>query len=124
MTNASPWDDPELKQGEFYSFDNPGDIASGVIQSVGIHRWDDGKVSPQIKMVDDNGEIPLGAFSRAAAAGLLLAPLGGLLVHLLLQVLPLLGPQAGQQRCGQRRGRRRLVGFRTPARRAARVDHS
>jgi hypothetical protein len=56
ITTASPWDDPELKQGEFYDFTNPGDIASGVVQSVGIHKWDDGKVCPQLRLLDDNGD--------------------------------------------------------------------
>lgn len=50
----SVWDDPELKVGgEFVTFENSGDTVSGVITAVRSHRFDDGKVVPQILLVDD-----------------------------------------------------------------------
>lgn len=50
----SIWDDPELKVGgEFVTFENVGDTVSGVITAVRSHRFDDGKVVPQILIVDD-----------------------------------------------------------------------
>jgi hypothetical protein len=53
----SVWDDPELRAGgDFITFENVGDTASGVVQVIRVKRWDDGKVSPEILLVDDNGE--------------------------------------------------------------------
>jgi hypothetical protein len=55
--NASVWDDPDLKTGgEFISFENIGDTASGVINAIRTHRFDDGKVVPQILLTTDDGE--------------------------------------------------------------------
>lgn len=52
----STWDDPDLAAGgEFYTFENIGDTASGVIKVVRTHTFDDGKKVPQILMVDDDG---------------------------------------------------------------------
>lgn len=53
----SVWDDPELAVGgEFIEFNNVGDVASGVIKVVRTHRFDDGKVVPQLLLVCDDGE--------------------------------------------------------------------
>ena len=53
----SVWDDPELRAGgDFITFEQVGDTASGVVQVIRVKRWDDGKVSPEILLVDDNGE--------------------------------------------------------------------
>lgn len=55
MTNI--WDEPDLKTGgEFIKFDAVGETASGVITSIRVHRWDDGKVDPQIYLTTDDGE--------------------------------------------------------------------
>lgn len=55
MTNI--WDEPDLKSGgDFIKFDAAGDTASGVITSIRVHRWDDGKVDPQIFLTTDDGE--------------------------------------------------------------------
>lgn len=54
---ASIWDDPELKEGgEFVAFEAVGDTVSGTIQVLRTHRFDDGKVVPQILLVTDDGE--------------------------------------------------------------------
>ena len=53
----SIWDDPELKAGgEFVTFENVGDTVSGTITATRIHRFDDGKVVPQILITTDDGE--------------------------------------------------------------------
>lgn len=53
----SIWDDPEIKSGgEFVSFENVGDTVSGTITAVRTHRFDDGKVVPQILLATDDGE--------------------------------------------------------------------
>lgn len=50
----SIWDDPELKVNDDYvKFENVGDAASGLIISIRAHRFDDGKVVPQILIRDD-----------------------------------------------------------------------
>lgn len=57
MTTASVWDDPELRAGgDFITFDAKGDNVSGTVQAIRVKRWDDGKVSPEILLVTDDGE--------------------------------------------------------------------
>lgn len=58
MTSTnSIWDDPEIKAGgEFVSFENIGDGVSGTITAIRTHRFDDGKVVPQILLATDDGE--------------------------------------------------------------------
>lgn len=54
---TSPWDDPSLRVGgDYVKFDNIGDSVSGVVVNVGMHRWDDGSVSPQIVLDTVDGE--------------------------------------------------------------------
>ena len=56
MTN-SPWDDPDLKTGgDYFKFENPGDTITGTLISVGIHTWDDGSKSPQLRLETEDGE--------------------------------------------------------------------
>lgn len=53
----SIWDDPEIKAGgEFVSFEHVGDSVSGTITAIRTHRFDDGKVVPQILLTTDDGE--------------------------------------------------------------------
>ena len=53
----SIWDDPDLQAGgEFISFENIGDNVSGTINAIRTHRFDDGKVVPQILLTTDGGE--------------------------------------------------------------------
>ncbi len=55
--SSTVWDDPEIKTGgEFVKFETPGDTVSGTITAVRSHRFDDGKVAPQILIIDDRGE--------------------------------------------------------------------
>jgi hypothetical protein len=57
MTAESVWDDPEIQpSGDFVKFENPGDTVTGRITLIGKKRWDDGNVSPQLDLVDGNGE--------------------------------------------------------------------
>lgn len=57
MTTTNIWDDPELKSGgDFVTFDKVGDKVSGTINAVRSHRFDDGKVVPQILLTTDDGE--------------------------------------------------------------------
>lgn len=52
----SIWDDPEIRTGgEFIKLEAPGDTVSGTVLAIRAHRWDDGKVSPQI-ILDVDGE--------------------------------------------------------------------
>ena len=54
---TSIWDDPEIKAGgEFVKFDNIGDSISGQVTAIRAHRFDDGKVVPQVLLVTDDGE--------------------------------------------------------------------
>lgn len=54
---TSVWDDPELRTGgDFIKFDNVGDTVAGTINAVRAHRFDDGKVAPQILLTTDDGE--------------------------------------------------------------------
>jgi hypothetical protein len=58
----SIWDDPELRTSDdFVSFDNIGDTVTGRIVSLRAHRFDDGKVVPQILLDTDTGERTLTA---------------------------------------------------------------
>lgn len=53
----SVWDDPEIREGgAFVKFENVGDTVSGTITGVRSHRFDDGKVAPQILLTTDDGE--------------------------------------------------------------------
>lgn len=50
---TSVWDDPELKVNDDYvKFETVGDTVTGSILSVRAHRFDDGKVVPQILITD------------------------------------------------------------------------
>jgi hypothetical protein len=54
---TSIWDDPEIKAGgEFVKFENVGDAVSGSVTAIRAHRFDDGKVVPQVLLVTDDGE--------------------------------------------------------------------
>lgn len=53
----SIWDDPDLRAGgDFVAFETVGDSIAGTIDAVRTHRFDDGKVVPQILMTTDAGE--------------------------------------------------------------------
>jgi len=53
----SVWDDPEIREGgEFFKFDQVGDTISGTITAVRSHRFDDGKVAPQVLLTTDDGQ--------------------------------------------------------------------
>lgn len=53
----SVWDDPEIRAGgEFVKFEKVGDTVSGTVSAVRAHKFDDGKVAPQILMTTDDGE--------------------------------------------------------------------
>lgn len=55
--STSIWDDPEVKSGgEFVKFETVGEEVSGTITAIKAHRFDDGKVAPQILLVTDDGE--------------------------------------------------------------------
>lgn len=57
MSTASVWDDPDIKAGgEFVKFEAVGDGVAGTITAVRSHRFDDGKVVPQILITTDDGE--------------------------------------------------------------------
>lgn len=52
----SIWDDPELRMSSDYvSFENVGDTVAGTVINIRAHRFDDGKVVPQL-MLDVDGE--------------------------------------------------------------------
>lgn len=54
---TSVWDDPEIKaSGDFVKFEAIGDTVSGTVTGVRAHRFDDGKVVPQVLLVTDDGE--------------------------------------------------------------------
>ncbi|MFN8147952.1 MAG: hypothetical protein U0R76_10850 [Candidatus Nanopelagicales bacterium] len=58
----SIWDDPELRSNDdFVSFENIGDTVSGRILTIRTHRFDDGKVVPQILLDTADGERTLTA---------------------------------------------------------------
>lgn len=53
----SVWDDPELRVGgDFIKFENVGDSVAGTVTAVRAHKFDDGKVVPQVLLVTDDGE--------------------------------------------------------------------
>ena len=53
----SVWDDPEIRAGgEFVKLEHPGDAVRGTIQAIRAHRFDDGKVAPQVLLTTDEGE--------------------------------------------------------------------
>jgi len=53
---TSIWEDPEFSAGgDFVKFENIGDTITGRITLIKAHRFDDGKVVPQISL-DCNGE--------------------------------------------------------------------
>ena len=53
---SSVWDDPEIRTGgDFVKFDNVGDTVTGLITGIKAHRFDDGKVVPQL-FLDVSGE--------------------------------------------------------------------
>lgn len=53
----SVWDDPEIRAGgEFVKLENVGDTVSGTITAIRTHRFDDGKVVPQVLITTDDGE--------------------------------------------------------------------
>lgn len=55
--SSSVWDDPAIRSGgEFVSFEKVGDSVSGTISAIRAHRFDDGKVAPQILLTTDDGE--------------------------------------------------------------------
>jgi hypothetical protein len=55
--STSVWDDPEIKAGgDYIKFDSPGDTVSGTVTAIRAHRFDDGKVVPQVLLVTDDGE--------------------------------------------------------------------
>lgn len=62
-TTTSIWDDPELRTGgEYVRFDQPGDTITGKIVAQRTHRFDDGKLVPQIILdCGDEGERTLTA---------------------------------------------------------------
>jgi hypothetical protein len=57
MSTNSVWDDPEIKAGgDYIKLENVGDTVSGTVTAIRAHRFDDGKVAPQVLMVTDEGE--------------------------------------------------------------------
>lgn len=53
----SVWDDPEIREGgEFVKFETVGDTISGTITALRTHRFEDGKVVPQVLIATDTGE--------------------------------------------------------------------
>lgn len=58
---SSVWDSEELAalkggtDGEYVKFYAPGDAVEGEVMSVGLHRWDDGTVAPQIFLFSADG---------------------------------------------------------------------
>lgn len=55
--STSVWDDPEIKAGgDYIKFDTPGDTVSGTVTAIRAHRFDDGKVVPQVLLTTDDGE--------------------------------------------------------------------
>lgn len=57
MSNASIWDDPDMKVNDDYiKFEAIGDTVSGTVTTIRPHRFDDGKVVPQVLLTTDDGE--------------------------------------------------------------------
>ena len=58
----SVWDDPELRVSDDYvKFETVGDTVTGRILSLRAHRFDDGKVVPQLLLDTADGERTLTA---------------------------------------------------------------
>lgn len=58
----SIWDDPELRvNSDYIRFEQVGDTVTGTVLSVRAHRFDDGKVVPQILLDTVDGERTLTA---------------------------------------------------------------
>jgi len=59
---VSIWDNPEMSVGgDYIKFDNVGDTVTGKILVVGMKRWDDGSVAPQLLLDTADGERTLTA---------------------------------------------------------------
>lgn len=55
--SESVWDDPEIRSGgDFIKLEKEGDYAAGNITAIRRHKFDPGKVVPQILLVTDEGE--------------------------------------------------------------------
>lgn len=55
----SVWDDPEV-QGEessYVKFEKEGQNVTGLLKSLGKHKFDDGKIAPELIIVTDTGEV-------------------------------------------------------------------
>lgn len=58
----SIWDNPEMSVGgDYVKFDSVGDTVTGKILVLGIKRWDDGSVAPQLVLDTADGERTLTA---------------------------------------------------------------
>ena len=58
----SIWDNPEMSVGgDYVKFDQVGDTVTGRILVVGMKRWDDGSVAPQLLLDTAEGEKTLTA---------------------------------------------------------------
>lgn len=58
----SIWDNPEMSVGgDYVKFDQVGDTVTGRILVVGMKRWDDGSVAPQLLLDTPEGEKTLTA---------------------------------------------------------------
>lgn len=55
MSTAAIWDEFPNPTGDFVEFNNVGDEFAGVIKSIGVKVWDDGKKSPQLVCAPDGG---------------------------------------------------------------------
>lgn len=53
--STNPWDEFPNPTGDFVEFNNVGDEFAGVIKSIGVKVWDDGKKSPQLVCAPDGG---------------------------------------------------------------------
>lgn len=55
--SESVWEDPSLQVGgDYVKFENIGDSVQGELVSVGIHKWADGSVSPQLIIRTNDGD--------------------------------------------------------------------
>lgn len=56
------WDNPEMAVGgDYVAFTNVGDTVQGTITALGVKRWDDGTLSPQLVIATDQGDKTLTA---------------------------------------------------------------
>lgn len=61
-TIVSIWDNPEMSTGgEYVKFEKIGDTVTGRITVLGVKRWDDGSISPQLTLDTADGERTLTA---------------------------------------------------------------